>query len=251
MKLLEKRIEKINKRLRGFKAKPDWWGDGLGTRGKNLGFMQDEKFKKAEQLGYEANKPATEITGFDPRIPWRTHLCIWAAKNALRLEGDFVECGVHTGMLSKAVCEYLDFDKTGKKFYLFDTFAGVPTEGLSETEKKDADKFNGLYFDVYEVAKSTFSNFRNVELVKGTLPQSLNNVKLSKIAYLSIDLNSAKYEKETIEAIWDKLVPGAMVIIDDYAFMGHIPQYEMWNEFAKKHDRLVFTVPTGQGLLQK
>jgi hypothetical protein len=40
-------------------------------------------------------------------------------------------------------------------------------------------------------------------------------------------------------------------VIDDYAFMGHVLQYEMWNKFAESKHRMILTVPTGQGLLQK
>jgi O-methyltransferase len=251
MNFIDKRLKKIRRRILGMRNPLDWWGDGLGVRGKNLGFMTSEKFAQSLQFAHDGNIEGWGKTDCVPHIPWRTHVACWAASNALRLEGDFVECGVHTGLLSMAICHYLDFDQLDRKFYLFDTFEGIPVQKLNPREVADAENMNKIYFDVFELAKRNFSRFANVHLVKGELPKSLNLVDLEKICYLSIDLNSATYEKLTIEAVWDKLVPGAMVVIDDYAFIGHVPQYEMWNSFAKTKGQMILTLPTGQGLMQK
>jgi hypothetical protein len=251
MSFLKRRVHRLKKYHRGFKAKPDWWGDGVGVRGRNLGFMADPKFQKAIQFAEEGNKEGWVNYGSVPRIHWRIYTCIWAASNALHLEGDLVECGVHTGMLSMALCDYLEFDKQDKKLYLFDTFEGIPTEGLEGDEKKFSEKMNGLYFDVYDLTKRNFARFPNAVLVKGVLPSSLEKAPINKISYLAIDLNNAKYEIETIEALWKKLVTGAMVILDDYALGGHQAQYDAWNEFAKSKGRMIYTCPTGQGILQK
>ena len=64
-------------------------------------------------------------------------VCCWAAQHGTRLPGDFVECGVNTGILSLAVCKYVGFNDLDKSFYLFDTFAGIPVAQMSEDEKSD------------------------------------------------------------------------------------------------------------------
>jgi hypothetical protein len=251
MRIFEKEIKKVKTRLFGLRKKVDWWADGLGVQGKNLGFLTEPGFERAIKFSHDGNVAGWVQTGSVPYVPWRIHVCCWAAKNALHLEGDFVECGVYTGLFSMGVCDFLNFEKLNRRFFLFDTFAGIPTKGLEGEERNFAERMNSQYFDVYEIAKRNFSRFQNVKLIKGELPGSLDTVSIDKIAYLSIDLNAAKYEKQTIEVLWERLVSGAMVIIDDYAFMGHDPQYQMWNEFAESRHRMVLTVPTGQGLLQK
>lgn len=251
MPFLKRRIHRLKKYSRGFKSKPDWAGDGIAVRGRNLGFMVDNKFQEAVAFAEDGNVEGWNKAGVVPKIHWRIHTCIWAATNGLNLEGDFVECGVHTGILSMALCHYLDFSKVNKKIYLFDTYEGIPIEGLEGEEKNFSSKMNGLYSDVYELAKRNFSQFPNAVLVKGVLPDSLNNVEITKIAYLSIDLNNAKYEKEVIEVLWNKLVAGALIVLDDYAFNGHEAQYKMWNDFASSKNKMVLTLPTGQGVLQK
>ena len=69
-------------------------GDGVGVRGKNLGFMDDEKFASAwdkmVQGDHGDHRSNKWFNGRVPDIRWRAHLNCWAAQTALELEGDFV-----------------------------------------------------------------------------------------------------------------------------------------------------------------
>ena len=87
--------------------------------------------------------------------------------------------------------------------------------------------------------------------VRGILPGTLSQVKFGRIAYLSMDLNNAAPEKAVIEQLWDRLVPGAMIILDDYGWTECKAQYDMWNAFARRVDHHIAPLPTGQGLLIK
>lgn len=226
----------------------DYFGDGLGTAGKNLGFMIEPTFQRAVAFAAEGNQGA-----FGPGAPdvrWRQHIACFAAKNGMSLEGDFVECGVNTGLLSMALCQYLDFEKCDKKLYLFDTYNGIPIEQLEMSERPLAQSHNKeYYFDCFEKAKANFRNYPNAVLVRGLLPDTLDQISIDKIAYLSIDLNQVNAERAVAERLWDKLVRGAVIVLDDYAWRGHELQYEMWNEFAARHSKVVATLPTGQGLI--
>ena len=188
-----------------------------------------------------------------PDVRWRAHVAVWAAKQALSLEGDFVECGVFGGLLSLTICEYFKFREAGPTFWLFDTFTGLPVEQLPESEKQAAIKQNRFYTsDCFELARKNFAPYPNIRIIRGALPGTLSEPKqLKKIAYLSMDLNNASAERSTIHALWDKIVPGAVIVLDDYGFASHTTQYEMWNDFAKSKGRMVLTLPTGQGLLIK
>ncbi|MGE3247562.1 MAG: TylF/MycF/NovP-related O-methyltransferase, partial [Beijerinckiaceae bacterium] len=149
------------------------------------------------------------------------------------------------------ICAYLDFASVPKTFYLFDTFAGIPVvEGMTDAERTYArDKNATMYFDCFAATTKNFAAWPNVKLVRGVLPGSLADVPLEKIAWLHIDLNNAVAEMETIEALWDRIIPGAPIVLDDYAFRGHEDQYEAWNRFAARTAHPIFTLPTGQGLM--
>ena len=102
--------------------------DGLATQ-HSTEFMREPRFLEAYRAGMENGRPGTQVE-------WRVHVALWCAAQALRLEGDFVECGVHTGILSGAVMHYHDFAGQPRRFYLFDTWSGIPAEQVSEDEKR-------------------------------------------------------------------------------------------------------------------
>lgn len=213
--------------------KCDYKGDGFGTRGKSLKFMDDPAFARAwEETAAACQAGTGEET---PDIRWRAHIAVWAARRGLALEGDFVDCGVFMGVLAQSVCRLTDFASSGKTYWLFDTWSGVPEEGLSGGDLAVARARNAENYhkrDVYGDARRVFSAWPACKLVRGVLPGSLDLAKIGKIAYLSVDLNNSVAEKGCIEALWDRLVPGAIVLIDDYCWSAHRDQQDMWDAFA-------------------
>jgi O-methyltransferase len=223
----------------------DYQADGVAVKGKNISSLSETAFDRAFKEATRLN-----VEGWGGTVP--AHVCCWAAKNALLLKGDFVECGVHTGLLSLTVAHYLDFAKLDRKFWLLDTFKGIPLERVSDEEKSHAKQLNeDVFFDCYDLARRNFEPFPNARLVRGILPDSLAETQIDRIAYLSIDLNNAVAEMATIEHLWSKMSPGAIVILDDYAFIGYESQHRAWDSFAESHNSMILTVPTGQGILIK
>lgn len=223
--------------------------DGLAVQGRNIAFLSEPNFAKAWEKARAGN--ANAWGGTAPDIRWRAHVALWAAQHGLGLAGDFVECGVYAGLLSTTICHALNFARVDKKFFLFDTYKGLPLEGLEGHELEHALERNHSYIDVLEIAKENFAPFPNAIIVPGILPKSLAAVSIDKIAYLSIDLNNAPAEKAVIEALWNKITPGAIIVLDDFGFATLEEQHDMWAEFAARQGLSIVTLPTGQGLLIK
>ncbi len=99
--------------------------------------------------------------------------------------------------------------------------------------------------------REKFSAFPNVKLIPGRVPESLSQVPSKRIAYLSIDMNAAAPEKAALEYFWDRLVPGAIVVLDDYNWRLHVNQKRAIDQFAQSRQTEVLSLPTGQGLLVK
>jgi hypothetical protein len=229
----------------------DYRGDGLGTKGKSISFMEEERFIAAWN---DMAGSVERITGEPaPDVRWRAQIALWAARQALHREGDFVECGVHSGIFSGFICRALDWNTLNRRFWLFDTWAGVPTGGLSGDEKQVAEGYNQAYHrrDIYSDVAQAFSSYPSCTLIRGELPGTLRQADIRKIAYLSIDLNSATYERECIEALWPSLSAGAIVVLDDYNFSNCSLQREMWDSYANAKGLMVAPLPTGQGILIK
>jgi O-methyltransferase len=234
---------------------PSYNADHLVTWHKTLDFLTDPQFVSAYQRGMDSGHRICREPGSktDIHIEWRVHVILWAAWHASKLEGDFVECGVNTGIYSLALCHYLNFNHLDKGIFLFDTFAGIPDEQINEREKELGRLLENevWYEDCYETARKNFGSFPRAVLVRGKVPDTLTSVPIRKVCYLSIDMNIVEPERAAIEFFWDKLSPGAPVILDDYGWSGFVPQKEAMDEFAAKHGAKILTLPTGQGLLLK
>ena len=214
-------------------------------------FMNDERFLNAYREGASHGGLENHPGG----IQFRVYVCCWAAAYASKLEGDFVECGVGKGFLSKAICTYLDFNKFDKKFFLFDTFSGIPVEdATSSSELENMETLNKLHYDTdyFDIVSQSFSAYSKVEIVKGKVPDTFNDTDLGCVAYISIDMNNAKAEIDAIKFLWGKLVTGGVIVLDDYAY-GELfrAQKDAWDRFATDNDFEILSLPTGQGLIIK
>lgn len=222
--------------------------DGLATQ-HNCDFIRDPLFAEAYRLGISTG----HRFGANLHVEWRVFVCCWAAHQATHLNGDFVECGVNTGILSRAIMHYIGFENMPeRKFWLLDTFQGIPEELLTHEEKRiGVQKQNVAYFDCYELVKKTFSRFSNAVIIRGRVPDTLVEVSSERVCYLSIDMNSVIPEIAAGEYFWDRLVPGAVVVLDDYGWSPHINQKIAWDKFADKRGVKILALPTGQGLIIK
>jgi len=234
---------------------PNYYADNLAVWDKCVDFLQDERFMEAYRRGMDSGHHIGRPPGShdDLHIEWRVYSAVWAAQYALRLEGDFVECGVNTGIMSLAICQYLDFARVPKRFYLFDTYNGLPEEQVSIEEEVLGRLRAGrvVFSECYEIARSNFAPYPNAILVRGKVPDTLPGAGIERVAYLSIDMNLVEPEIAALEFFWDRLVPGAAILLDDYGWAEHRLQKDALDGFARSKNVPILLIPTGQGLIIK
>jgi hypothetical protein len=217
----------------------------------NHDFMSDDSYIAAYARGVKA-------VGSDYKWFWRVHIGLWAARTAAKHSGDFVECGVNYGFLSSAIMKDLDWNSTDRTFYLLDTFSGIDERylceqeiiaGISEKNKKLV--ANGVYTSNIQAVTNNFSEWPSAKIIQGTIPDTLSQIDSTKITYLHIDLNCTIPEVSAIDYLWDRLVSGAIVLLDDYAYYGYQPQKDGMDQWASKMNLSIASLPTGQGLIIK
>lgn len=217
----------------------------------NASFLNNPLFIESYNLGKNTDGGIL-LKNYD--IQWRIHVLCWAAKHAMHLEGDFVDCGVHTGIFPRAVINYTKFENSSKRYFLLDTFGGLD-ERYSTKEEMQRNTAIGYNKDnsekLYQKVKSTFKGF-NVSIIKGAIPETLTEVTTNKVCYLSIDMNSVAPEVAALDFFWDKMVTGGIIILDDYGYAdSHTPQRLAHDAFAKSKNVEILILPTCQGLLIK
>jgi Macrocin-O-methyltransferase (TylF) len=230
----------------GYQAPPTYDQDGLMTI-HNTDFLADPQFQRAYSRGVAADR--------DYLIQWRVHITTWAASTAMKRPGDFIECGVNRGFQSSAVMSYLNWNEThgNRRFFLMDTFCGLVLDLLSPEEKALGrfEMFKDAYPECYETTKRNFEEFENVVIIRGTVPDTLSQVETSQIAYMHIDMNCAAPEVAALRYFWSRLVDGAFVVLDDYAWVSLRPQKEAMDELGREIGFSIASLPTGQGLIVK
>lgn len=205
-------------------------------------FCSDSRFMSAYQRG----KSTGSWNGADLR--WRVYTACWAAANSSTLPGDFVECGVNRGGTSLSVMEYIEFNSLNKRFYLLDTYRGFPEDFAPLAASCNQDS----YEDCYDQVLRTFEPYRQARIIAGEVPKTLQQVDTDKVCYLSIDMNSAEPEIAALKFFWPKLVTGALVLLDDYAYAEpYRRQKEAFDSLSKEFGFNILCLPTGQGLIFK
>ena len=214
----------------------------------NHEFVLDKKFCSAYERGVKA--------AGDYRWHWRVHVGLWAAQAASRLSagGDFVECGVNNGFLSSSIMELLEWDTQGRTFYLMDTFTGIDERYITDQERAGGimeRNQSGHYTADSEAVRANFSEWKNVEIVAGPIPETLSAVRVERVAFLHLDLNCSQPEVAAFDYFWDFLVPGAFVLLDDYGYAGYRSQKIAMDAAARDKQMNILSLPTGQGLVIK
>lgn len=149
-----------------------------------------------------------------------------------QIQGDFVECGVWKGGSSMlAISSFLHFNNTSRKIYMYDTF-----EGMSEPTEKDVsvrgEEVSGNWENLKQENErvfcySTLDEVRNniktigypenrIHFVKGKVEDTIPQNSPDKISILRLDTDWFESTKHELIHLYPKLVPGGVLIIDDY-----------------------------------
>ncbi len=142
------------------RSNASYMGDGFATQN-YVSFLHNKKFREAYRKGFDKIDHSGLLRERDTfNIAWRAHIVTWAANQALQVDGDFIECGVWYGVLSKTICEYTVFPDSEKKFYLIDQWGDQTSNILNEKYK----------IDIFSTVQERFMQYPNVKLIRGSVP---------------------------------------------------------------------------------
>lgn len=236
-------LQQLRSRLGLLRSDLTYNQDGLATI-HNASFIAEPLF----EASYRAGRATGSWGASD--IHWRAHVACWAAARAAELSGDFVECGVNRGGLAMTTFRYTSFQNLAKRYFLLDTFNGLDPRYVT-TGEESAEKMAEAYSECYDDVCATFAAYDNVIVVRGAVPETLTQVDAEQVAYLSIDMNCVQPEIAAMTYFWPKIVPGGLVLLDDYGWPGHDAQREGFNALAHELQFKILSLPTGQGLIIK
>lgn len=233
----------VLKTLEKGKEDPIYVGSGLATWRKNPPFAADAKFLELAEADF-----AIAPSGIQ-NWHWNLQIVLCAAQQAKAVPGDYVELGVYRGHTTKFVADYVGFADWDKRWWLYDTFDGVPVDqndaGRTLTAQSYGEPFS------FEEVRDRFVPYGNITVTKGRVPEVFAEGCPDRIAFMHIDLNSSIAEIGALNALYDKLSPGGVIVFDDYCWVSSAAQYQAEAAWFAERGLTVFPLPTGQGLFVK
>jgi O-methyltransferase len=148
-----------------------------------------------------------------------------------KIEGDIVECGVWRGGSMHAVARTLAAEGvTDREIHMFDTYTGMtePTEKDVRTDGRKASEMLATSAktkwvwavasreDVEEGLKTLPYPYERFHIVEGPVEETIPEHCPETIALLRLDTDWYESTKHELEHMYDRLVSGGVLIIDDY-----------------------------------
>jgi len=214
-----------------------WAGDMMIVVQRLMSFLEDERFLAAQRDAAESEQ--------ERRLSWRLHTLCWAASQALGLKGDFVQCGVFRGYMADMVARYLGPELDRRRWLLFYDFSVYPEDQTQFTQlgKKQP--------DAYSHAKARLARFPGITVLNGKLPELLGKRALRKIAFLHLDLHDAPTELAVLDRLFDRLVPGAPIVLEKFGWLFAKAQHEACKAYLAERGLPVLEIAIGQGVAIK
>ncbi len=197
------------------------------------------------------------MQGFTPQPPSRAmnrrYNLYYIARGVASLLGDTAECGVYRGSSSFLICSTTEKEKNSQDYYhhIFDSF-----EGLSKPIEQDRTDHGIIPLHQNEFAVSietvqkNLEQFNFVRFYKGWIPEQFSKVTDRKFAFVHIDVDLYKPTLDSLQFFYDKMVPGGIILCDDYGAVDCPGARRAFDEFIKdKIERYVIVLTTGQGFI--
>ena len=229
--------------MRGLVKKSPYMYEGDGIATKHFSpFLHDSEFQRR----YET--VAHTWPGSDNR--WRLWVLTRSAIHCAPLDGSFAEFGVYRGG-----CTFMVLSECrphpNRSYFLFDTFAGIPSSRLTPQEVQAG--FGGRLADASTAeVQERLAQWKDViRLVPGDVFETLAATETGPLAFVHLDLNASAPTELALRYVWSRLVPGGMIVFDDYGWVQYDNQKVLIDEFFKDKADGLMALPTGQALCVK
>lgn len=188
----------------------------LGKTGYTLNKAQSQREVALDKV-YQQFK---EYTMIHPEV-YKENLRL-ALQLPASIPGDVVECGVWRGGMSAGIATLLG---NSRKYYLFDSFEGLPPakeiDGESakawQENKEAPDYFENCKAEIEFAEKAMQITGCHYTTVKGWFSDSLPNYPFEReIALLRLDGDWYESTMDCLVNLFPKVAEGGYVVIDDY-----------------------------------
>lgn len=184
-------------------------------------------------------------------------------KRSIDLPGSVMEFGVRNGANFFFLARLIEIFNSAQRhdgissrhLYGFDTFAGFPSIGPEDVSAASwpdmkaggAQSARDVFFSDFDCFKENSSIGSRLHVVEGdvvqTLPTFLEDSPGLRVAFLFLDLDLYAPTKTCLELLWDKVVPGGVVILDEYGLAEFPGESKAVDEFFQDKSVKMKSIP--------
>jgi len=172
---------------------------------------------------------------------------------ALKIPGDICEFGVAQGATSRLLASEI-MPLTERKFWLFDSFEGLPAPTKEDVLIHDIfklgsmDKYKGQMAspETEVLSKLAAINFprERVKIKKGWVKDAIKSGELpEKVAFAYVDFDFYDPIKDALEFLDTRMPAGGRIVVDDYGFFSEGAQLAVDQFVAAQGGRYKFEMP--------
>lgn len=144
-------------------------------------------------------------------------------EDALKQPGDIVECGVFRGDSLRRICKTVKDIAPERTVFGLDSFEGFPPGGITGfdiTRFRSKTRLEGKFTNADDVPGrlTHFAQTFGIELDlrKGYFEKTLPGITDRTFCFIHIDCDTYAGHVEVLHALYDRLVPGGIIVYDDY-----------------------------------
>lgn len=165
--------------------------------------------------------------------------------------GSIIEIGVWRGGTGALIARQAKNCDIQDRVYLCDTFTGVVKAGPKDSSYKGGEHANTTRCVVEDLIFKRM-NLDNIEILEGIFPdQTGHQIEMLQFRFCHIDVDVYQSAKDIVDWIWDRIVPGGIVVYDDYGFEGCDGITKYVEEQINCKDRFVFHNLNGHAVVIK
>lgn len=160
-----------------------------------------------------------QIAGARPDPGGAPEASAGAIPGGVGLDGDVLEIGSWRGGSGTVIARALAGTGAARRIVLADTFSGVVKAGERDTYYKGGEHANTSVDAVQELLGR--AGVPHVELLSGIFPEERGEeIADLRFALCHIDVDVYQSAKDCFEWVWPRMVPGGIVVFDDFGFYG-------------------------------
>lgn len=172
--------------------------------------------------------------------------------HSLNRTAAILEVGVWRGGTAGIMSQQLANLESTATIYLADTFEGVAKAGANDPFYTGGEHSDTSQYVVEDLLKNK-SRYPHFVILKGIFPEdTAAKIPLTEqFGLCHIDVDVYDSAKDILEWVWDKLIPGGVVVFDDYGFHTCTGVTKLVQEYFNYPDRQVIHNLNGHAIMIK